>query len=164
MVSKKATQTDKIFTVDLTFKLLKIISGSKYIIGIKISFEHVDSLAKSLLFRTYHLWNSTTELILLHSVKSPEKISLIFLVTYLVEMGSSWNFPARASPSWESSEPIRAELGHFNFRAETELKPSWNFFEPQLRIYAFSTSIMIITNWLNQWLNQWLKPMTKTND
>ena len=36
-------------------------------------------------------------------------------------MGSSWNFPARASPSYESSELSRAELGHFNFRAETEL-------------------------------------------
>ena len=36
-------------------------------------------------------------------------------------MGSSWNFPARASPSYEGSEPSRAELGHFNFRAETEL-------------------------------------------
>ena len=41
---------------------------------------------------------------------------------YVVEMGSSWNFPARASPSYEVSEPSRAELGHFNFRAETELK------------------------------------------
>ena len=30
----------------------------------KISFEHVDSWAKILLFRTHHLWNSTTELIL----------------------------------------------------------------------------------------------------
>ena len=36
-------------------------------------------------------------------------------------MGSSWNFPARASPSYEGSKPSRAELGHFNFRAETEL-------------------------------------------
>ena len=36
-----------------------------------------------------------------------------------LEMGSSWNFPARASPSCEYSEPSRA--GHFNFRAENEL-------------------------------------------
>ena len=36
-------------------------------------------------------------------------------------MGSSWNFPARASPSCKGSEPSRAELGHFNFRAENEL-------------------------------------------
>ena len=36
-------------------------------------------------------------------------------------MSSSWNFPARASPSYESSDPIRAELGHFNFQAENEL-------------------------------------------
>ena len=38
-----------------------------------------------------------------------------------VEMSSSWNFPARASPSCEASEPSQAELGYFNFRAETEL-------------------------------------------
>ena len=36
------------------------------VVGIKISFEHVDSWAKSLLFRTHHLWNSTTELTLLY--------------------------------------------------------------------------------------------------
>ena len=40
----------------------------------------------------------------------------------LVVMSPSRNFPARASPSYEVSEPSRAELGHFNFRAETELK------------------------------------------
>ena len=39
-----------------------------------------------------------------------------------VVMGSSWIFPARASPSYENSELSRAELGHFNFRAETKLK------------------------------------------
>ena len=39
----------------------------------------------------------------------------------VLEMGSSWNFSARASSSCEVSEPSRAELGHFNFRAETEL-------------------------------------------
>ena len=40
---------------------------------------------------------------------------------YLIEMSSSWNFPARRSPSYEGSEPSRAEPGHFNFQAETEL-------------------------------------------
>ena len=38
----------------LVLHLMKIISGSKYIAGIKISFEHVDFWAKSLLFRTHH--------------------------------------------------------------------------------------------------------------
>ena len=28
--------------------------------------------------------------------------------TYLVEISSSWNFPARASPSYEGSEPSQA--------------------------------------------------------
>ena len=39
-----------------------------------------------------------------------------------LEMSSSWNFPARASPSYEVSGSSEPELGHFNFRAETELK------------------------------------------
>ena len=38
-----------------------------------------------------------------------------------VEMSSSCNFSARASPSYEGSELSQAKLGHFNFRAETEL-------------------------------------------
>ena len=44
----------------------------------------------------------------------------------VIVMSSSWNFQARASPSCEDSELSRAELGHFDFRAETELK----FFQP----------------------------------
>ena len=36
-------------------------------------------------------------------------------------MSPSWNFPAQAEPSYEGSKPSQAELGHFNFRAETEL-------------------------------------------
>ena len=40
--------------------------------------------------------------------------------TYKLVMSPSWNFPARAEPSYEGSEPSRAELAHFNFRAETE--------------------------------------------
>ena len=49
-----------------------------------------------------------------------------FWEAYAVEMGSSWNFPARASPSCEFSGSSEPELGHFDFRAETELK----FFKP----------------------------------
>ena len=45
---------------------------------------------------------------------------------YILEMSSSWNFPARASPSCEFSSSSEPELGHFDFRAETELK----FFKP----------------------------------
>ena len=37
------------------------------VVSIKISFEDVDSWAKSLLFRTHHLWNATTELTLICS-------------------------------------------------------------------------------------------------
>jgi hypothetical protein len=39
-------------------------------------------------------------------------------------MSLSWNFPAQASPSYEGSGSSEPELGHFNFRTETEL----NFF------------------------------------
>ena len=45
-------------------------------------------------------------------------------------MSPSWNFPARAEPSYEGSEPSRVELGHFNFRAESELTKYRNFFSP----------------------------------
>ena len=48
---------------------------------------------------------------------------------YLLVMSPSWNFPARAEPNYEGSEPSRAELGHFNFRAETEL----GFFDIYMR-------------------------------
>jgi hypothetical protein len=36
-------------------------------------------------------------------------------------MSPSWNFPARAEPSYKGAEPSRAELGHLNFRAENKL-------------------------------------------
>ena len=42
--------------------------------------------------------------------------------TYVVEMSSSWNFSARASPSYEGSKPSQAKLVQFNFQAETKLK------------------------------------------
>ena len=44
------------------------------------------------------------------------------IVQWSLEMSLSWNFPARASPSCEGSEPSQAEFGHFDFWAETELK------------------------------------------
>ena len=43
-------------------------------------------------------------------------------------------FPARASPSYEGSEPSRAELGHFDFRAENEL----DFFLINCKRWQFS--------------------------
>ena len=49
------------------------------------------------------------------------KGQLVSKCAYGVVMGSSWNFLARASPSCEVSELSRAELGHFDFRAEIEL-------------------------------------------
>ena len=43
------------------------------------------------------------------------------LGTFTAQARLSQKIPARAEPSYEDSEPSRAELGHFNFRAETEL-------------------------------------------
>ena len=67
-------------------------------------------------------------------------------IIWLLEMGSSWNFSARASPSCEDSEPSRAELGHFNFRAETEL----DYF----LMYSFSSSKYVFFFCFCQFLNQ----------
>ena len=53
-------------------------------------------------------------------------------------MGSSWNFPAQASSSYEGSEPSQAELGHFNFRAETEL----DFFLISFNSKVFGTVLL----------------------
>ena len=54
-------------------------------------------------------------------IKSDNEIGKHFCSSIKLEMSSSWNFPVRAEPSYEGSKPSRAELGHFNFRAETEL-------------------------------------------
>ena len=50
---------------------------------------------------------------------------------YLVVMGPSWIFPARAEPSYEGSEPRRAKLGHLNFRAEK------NFFSNFSQVFNY---------------------------
>ena len=48
-------------------------------------------------------------------------------------------FPARASPSYEASEPSRAELGPFNFRAEIELTIDNMYMYQEIAIfYLFS--------------------------
>ena len=63
-------------------------------------------------------------------------------------MSPSWNFPARAEPSYKVSEPSRAELEHFNFRAESELSI---FF-----MYSFFSSIFYFScfyQFLNQKIN-----------
>ena len=36
------------------------------------------------------------------------RLAVLKVYLVLVEMSSSWNFPARASPSYEGSEPSRA--------------------------------------------------------
>ena len=63
---------------------------------------------------------------------------------FSLEMSSSWNFPARASPSYEGSEPSRAGALQFPSwnRAEIFLSPIKNYNQ----ISPFSYSIMIITN------------------
>ena len=75
-------------------------------------------------------------------------------MTYLVEMSSSW--------SYEGSEPSQAELGHFNFRAETELNFFKNLIKNHNQISKFSTSIMIITKIQAQNWKIWLYFIIKT--
>ena len=48
-------------------------------------------------------------------------------------------------PEPEFSSSSWAELEHFNFQAETELKFSWALIKNYNQISKFSTSIMIIT-------------------
>ena len=66
------------------------------VVGIKISFEHVDFCAKSLLFRTHHLWNSTTELILMCTpqlLKEAEKMQFLTQATFCnLKRITTWYF------------------------------------------------------------------------
>ena len=55
-------------------------------------------------------------------------------------MSPSWNFPARAEPSYDCSESSRAELGSFIY----ELKPSWIFFCILLFIASFFSKSVIL--------------------
>ena len=57
-------------------------------------------------------------------------------------MSPSWNFPARAEPSYEGSEPSRAELGHFNFRAETELTKKSQIFFNSFFLQVFISEVL----------------------
>ena len=61
---------------------------------------------------------------------------------WVVVMSPSWNFLARAEPSYKVSEPSRAELGHFNFRAETELEFffMYSFFSSVFWVFFASTN------------------------
>ena len=44
-----------------------------------------------------------------------------YFLLKIAVMNSSWNFPSWAEPSYKGTEPRQAKLGHFNFRAETDL-------------------------------------------
>ena len=61
-------------------------------------------------------------------------------------MSLSRNFPARAEPSYEGSEPSRAKLGHFNFRAETELTKFQVLIKNHDQISQLWACIIIIIN------------------
>ena len=99
--------------------------------------------------------------LLLRKAWRKKMILIIFCWTLLpkikssLEMGSSWNFPAQASPSYESSEPSRAGALHFS---------SWNraeiFLRTTIKFPNFLSSIMIITN-SNQLHDNFYEFMTK---
>ena len=76
-------------------------------------------------------------LLALSNSKSYSFCTMHIYYTYFVVMSPNCNFPAQAEPSYEDSEPSRAELVHFNFRAETEVNR--NFFK-----LIFSPQVLII--------------------
>ena len=63
-------------------------------------------------------------------------------------MSPSWNFPAQAELSYEGSEPSQAELGHLNFRAESELKKFFLAIFPKFLIIRFCLYIMFLKNFV----------------
>jgi hypothetical protein len=71
----------------------------------------------------YNLLNLRT---VQRTVKKAVKTSVCFTFGYLLEMSLSWNFPARASPSYEGFEPSRAGALQFSSwnRAEIFLSPN----------------------------------------
>ena len=48
-----------------------------------VSFEYIDFWPKILLFRTHHLWNSTTELILSYIPRAIRHVNLLSRMSYL---------------------------------------------------------------------------------
>ena len=84
-----------------------------------------------LFWNNYHIWQIVSDIFsysLMNNKWTEQKncisVKGIFYMPFLV-MSSSWNFPARASPSSEGSELSRAELGTSIF----ELKPSWQYWQ-----------------------------------
>ena len=61
------------------------------VISIKISLQHVDFWAKSLLFRTHHLWNSRTELILQYSSQLLNIVKCFFFFLLQLSSLESWS-------------------------------------------------------------------------
>ena len=57
-------------------------------------------------------------------------------------MSPSRNFPARAEPSYQGSELSRAELVHFNFRAENKLTIKFIYFEKTTKFFKTSTLLL----------------------
>ena len=68
-------------------------------------------------------------------------------------MSPSRKFPARAEPSYEGSEPSQAELGHFNFRAETELMKISGPIKNHNQISQFLACIIIRINLMIIFMN-----------
>jgi hypothetical protein len=60
-------------------------------------------------------------------------------------MSLSWNFLAQAELSNEGSEPSQAELGHFNFRAETELTIKIFFAPIFFFLFFFAKTVTFFT-------------------
>ena len=105
------------------------------VVGIKISFEHVDSWAKSLLFRTHHLWNSTTELMLYY--RYAQSLLLLQVSSYDFEPTFIICFVIRRvppdQPKWKQiTKPLtrnkHLSLLYFCIRLRTKPRQLWELF------------------------------------
>ena len=128
------------------FKKWKLVKP--FVICLQDSIQSCSYLIKfpwiSLFIRSRKLWDPC------HCIFH---ISFQPIIDKPVVMSSSWNFPDRASPSCEGLELSQAELRHFNFRAETELKSSWQYWQYVYQKLRFCASNMI--SWSILWIYIW---------
>ena len=113
----------------------------------KKSLMHVDSWAKILLFRTHHLWNSTTDLILIVALGFVFSISIDSEFKFQVDNVRVQYLPSTYNRHWEISQRliqvhIYVYTNYLNFEINYQL-----IIEPLLlcTVYLLSIDIFLIT-------------------
>ena len=114
-----------------------------------IFLEHVDSWAKILLFRTHHLWNSTTDLILIVALGFVFSISIDPEFKFQVDNVRVQYLPSTYNRHWEISQRliqvhIYVYTNYLNFEINYQL-----IIEPLLlctvSVYLLNINIFLIT-------------------